>query len=255
MGKALRPGAGVSAGVAQEPLAFTGEQVVPGTTPDRIWQDHMKRYEWAAPLVRGQVVLDVACGTGYGAAYLAKSGAAMVEGVDIAPEVVAEANRVYASGTANLRFREGRIEELPFPDGHFGAVTCFETIEHVPDPVPALAELRRVLRPGGTLLLSTPNRRVTSPLKARHEPPNNKHHVQEFLAPEIEGLMAPHFAVEERLGQRLRPRLLFVPAVYRRWHRRRKAWYRPELGDPAPRRFGRLADPRYLVYRTTRRGD
>lgn len=235
--------------MGDEELDFTGEQVVQGTTPDRIWQDHMARYRFAAPKLAGARVLDVACGTGYGTAEVAKS-AAEVEGVDISAEVVAHANRTYRA--PNLRFRAGSLLALPFADAHFDAVTCFETIEHVDDPALGLAELHRVVKPGGRVLLSTPNRRVTSPLKGLKDPPNNKYHVQEWTVPEFTHLVRRWFRIESRLGQRLRPRPLFEPAVYRRMKKRKPALYRPELGSPEPRPLRPWNEPRYVLFECRR---
>jgi O-antigen biosynthesis protein len=230
----------------QDELPFTGEQVVKGVTPDRIWQDHMARYEHAAPMVKGLRVLDVACGSGYGSHHLATAGGAhAVEGVDISQDVVDHARATYKAPA--LSFRHGSILDLPFADASFDAVTCFETIEHVDDDRGALAQLRRVLRPGGVLWISTPNRLVTSPLKGLRDPPNNRHHVREYTRREFETLLIPYFRIERLLGQRNRPALLFRPAVYRRIKQRRKAWYDPALGDPSPRPVPPLSEARYFV--------
>jgi ubiquinone/menaquinone biosynthesis C-methylase UbiE len=235
--------------MADEELDFTGEQVVKGTTPDRIWQDHIARYRHAAPRLGGAKVLDVACGTGYGAAEVAKV-ASSVEGVDISPEVVAHASKTYKS--PNLRFRAGSLLDLPFPDGHFDAVTCFETIEHVDDAEKALSELRRVVRPGGQVFLSTPNRIVTSPLKGLHDKPNNKYHVREWTVPEFTLLVKPYFPILRRLGQRARPRVLFVPRVYRRMKKKRPQLYKPELGRAEPEPLRWWTAHRYVVFECTR---
>ncbi|MDD5751504.1 MAG: methyltransferase domain-containing protein, partial [Candidatus Peribacteraceae bacterium] len=72
----------------------------------------------------------------------------------------------------------------------FDVVVCFETIEHVPQYREALAHLFRALKPGGVLLLSTPNRVMTSPSASRiTDPIPNPYHSQEFLPSEMQGFL------------------------------------------------------------------
>ncbi len=105
-------------------------------------------YETVLHMIRplqGMRVLDAPCGSGGFAQQLADEGATCVA-VDVTPAaqympaVIADMNRF-----------------LPFSDGYFDAVTCIEGIEHIHDPFHVLGEFYRLLRPGGRLLLSTPN--------------------------------------------------------------------------------------------------
>ena len=98
----------------------------------------------------GERVLDVGCGDGAFALALQEAGA-HVAAVDVAQEAVSRAQR---RGVAAVKVDEG--VPLPFEDGEFDAVWAGETIEHVVDVVAWLGELRRVLRFGGRLLLTTP---------------------------------------------------------------------------------------------------
>src|SRR5262245_31216724 len=109
-------------------LTFTGERFVPGAAGE-IWYEHWHRYHFAASLVAGREVLDVACGEGYGSALLARS-AAQVTGADIAPAAISHARGRYA-GQPNLAFCEADCAALPFADGSFDVVVSFETIEHI----------------------------------------------------------------------------------------------------------------------------
>jgi SAM-dependent methyltransferase len=95
------------------------------------------------PAQRGDRALDVGAGDGAQSRWLAERGYE-VTSIDVEPEG-AQAERVDAD------------EPLPYPDGRFALVWCSEVIEHLRDPGFSLAEMRRVLAPGGTLLLTTPN--------------------------------------------------------------------------------------------------
>ncbi|MBS7542273.1 class I SAM-dependent methyltransferase [Ancylobacter oerskovii] len=172
----------------------TGERFIPGTAGS-IAAEHQHRYAFAAGLIAGGAVLDVACGEGYGAAFLARH-AGRVVGVDLDAQAVAHAARRYA-GIGNLGFEAGDVGALPFPDHSFDAVVSFETVEHVADPRRALAELRRVLKPGGTLIVSTPDRDVYSGVLNNR----NQFHLAELSAGEFEGELRRLFAHVALRGQ------------------------------------------------------
>lgn len=184
-------------------LEFTGEFMVPGKSPAHLEDDHLERYRFARRFAEGRRVLDIACGAGYGSMMLAESGARAVVGVDLNPEVVAYAGEHYRAD--NLRFVQGDVCAFG-DDGAFDLATCFETIEHVPDHLAALANLRRVIEPGGILVVSSPNRPITSPGAATvDDRPANPFHVREFTVAELAAdLRDAGFAVgeEDVFGQR-----------------------------------------------------
>src|SRR4051794_5836632 len=128
--------------------------------------EHLVRYWWAASVAEGRRVLDAGCGMGYGSELMAASGAASVDALDLAEPVVAAAQ----AATGSVRFRVGDVCELPFEDGVFDLVVCFEVIEHIEDQPRALDEMHRVLAPGGLIAVSSPNRGVYVP--------GNPHHVR-----------------------------------------------------------------------------
>lgn len=107
----------------------------------------------AGRLNRAPRVLDIGCGEGWFAAKLAASGAEVVA-VDVAAEAVRRARAAHPGLDVRLAEPEA---ELTLPDCDFDVVWAGETIEHVPDTAGWLSELRRVLRSGGALLLSTPD--------------------------------------------------------------------------------------------------
>ena len=140
------------------------------------------RYRWAAEALAGGRVLDAACGVGWGTALLA-GGCAEAVGVDLSPAAIAEAREAHGEAA---RFERGDLRELPFGDGDFDHVVCFEALAHVADPPQALDELRRVLRAGGALLVSVPNGAVY--------PPGNPLHRSELDSAELEALLGERFA-------------------------------------------------------------
>jgi ubiquinone/menaquinone biosynthesis C-methylase UbiE len=137
--------------------------------------EHRARYHFATQVVAGKEVLDAACGVGYGIEILARAGARAVTGVDLDPKAIAEAKERYGNHAADLVAAD--LEELPFADQSFDVLISFETIEHVQGPRKALAELRRVLRPDGLLVISSPNPDAYLG--------GNEHHVHEFRPEEL----------------------------------------------------------------------
>lgn len=169
------------------------ERIVPDETEPGIVALHLKRYDFAARWCRGGAVLDAGCGVGYGSHFLG-GVAREVMGVDLSEEAIAYARERY--GTETVEFRVMDLAALDLPDGGFDAVCAFEVIEHVPDAEAVLAELARVLRDGGTLVVSTP--RVT---RTTRNPANPFHHV-EYARADFEALLRGRFDGVELYGQR-----------------------------------------------------
>ena len=178
-------------------MEFTGERVVPGKTPQTIYDEHIYRYIFAASLTRNKVVLDVACGTGYGVGYMAKEGAGEVIGVDISLETVNYARERFSKDN-KASFICANAIRLPFADSAFDIVVSFETIEHIRQYRKFLGECSRVLKENGLLICSTPNRRIFSPNLAK---PINTFHVKEFWPEEVCRLLRRYFADITLYGQ------------------------------------------------------
>lgn len=185
-------------------LDFTGERFTPECVRE-IWYEHMHRYAFAQPLARGLRVLDAACGEGYGSALLADD-AAEVLGLDISPEAVAHARARYGA-RANLRFDVADCTALDhLPPASFDLITSFETLEHVEAQERMLDGFARLLRPGGLLLVSTPDKRNYTDLTGF----TNEFHVRELYRDQFEALLAPRFAAFRLFGQKL----LFQSALW-----------------------------------------
>jgi SAM-dependent methyltransferase len=162
---------------------FTGERLIPGMARRRIELDHLARYEFATGYIVGKTVLDIACGVGYGAPILIEAGAKAYTGVDISVESIDYARELYLSGRCHLDVGDictYEAKEL------FDVVICFETIEHVGRYHAAIENLYGFLSNDGTALVSSPNRKVTSPQAASiDDRPANRFHTQEFTPEEL----------------------------------------------------------------------
>jgi 2-polyprenyl-3-methyl-5-hydroxy-6-metoxy-1,4-benzoquinol methylase len=128
--------------------------------PGRRADAHLARYALAASLVRpGDVILDAACGLGYGSHLLAHlSAPSRIEGIDTSADAIAYATAAFTHGPTSMTFTQCDATRLAhLPDASVDLVVSFETLEHVPDPKALLAEFARVLTPGGRLIASVPN--------------------------------------------------------------------------------------------------
>jgi SAM-dependent methyltransferase len=100
----------------------------------------------------GQKVLDVGCGNGYVLSRYAAAGA-KVYGVDITSKAVELTEKRFQLLNLGGEFQVAEAEDLPFADRTFDCVTCMGVLHHVPDTERSLAEIRRVLKPGGRLIM------------------------------------------------------------------------------------------------------
>ena len=188
---------------ADKTLEFTGERFTPECVRE-IFHEHFHRYAWARGLVDGLDVLDCACGEGYGSRILADT-ARSVHGVDIDAETIEHATRRYA--TDGLSFTRASALELPFEDDRFDAVVSFETLEHLAEQDELMREFRRVLKPGGFVLISSPDRKTYSDDTGFE----NEFHVRELYRDQFEALLDRYFPNFRLFGQKL----MFNSALWR----------------------------------------
>jgi 2-polyprenyl-3-methyl-5-hydroxy-6-metoxy-1,4-benzoquinol methylase len=177
-------------------LEFTGERFTPECQRE-IWYEHFHRYVLAARWCANKRTLDAACGEGYGSALLTGS-AASVEGVDISEQAIAHARQRYGQ-LKSIGFHIADCTTLPFDDNEFDRVVSFETLEHLEAHDELLAEFRRVLKPDGFLILSSPDKATYSD----EQNTVNEYHVKELYRNELEALIQRHFPAHRLLGQKL----------------------------------------------------
>lgn len=185
------------------PLAVTGERLMTDNRTQNV-PEHLHRYGLACELARGLHVLDIACGEGYGTMLLAKYAASAV-GVDVAREAVAHAARKYVRG--NLRFLHGSATAIPLPASSVDVVVSFETIEHLREHEAMMTEIRRVLRAGGKLIISSPDKRYYTDATGH----SNPFHLRELYCDEFRTLLGRFFKHTRLFLQRIAYGSVIVP--------------------------------------------
>lgn len=189
-------------------LEFTGERVIPGLVEPDLWNEHLARYLFAARLAGGKRVLDLACGTGYGAAELARS-ASHVFALDIAAEALNYARAHYQR--PNLHFAQADCRQAPLPDSSFDLIVAFELIEHLSDSASLLREARRLLAPSGQFVVSTPNRDYYE--QTRQESGPNPFHRREFAYDEFVTALREFFPYTALFVQNHADGIVFRPVT------------------------------------------
>jgi SAM-dependent methyltransferase len=191
---------------AENALPLTGERTIPGLAEENYWfRRHEVVYERFTDRCAGRDVLEAGCGEGYGADLIANV-ARRVIGLDYDESAVAHVKARYP----RVDMRHGNLAELPLGDGTVDVVVNFQVIEHLWDQAQFIDECARVLRPSGTLLISTPNRITFSPGR---DTPLNPFHTRELSGAELTALLTDAgLVVEAMLGVFPGPRLLELDA-------------------------------------------
>jgi 2-polyprenyl-3-methyl-5-hydroxy-6-metoxy-1,4-benzoquinol methylase len=175
-------------------LEWTGERIIPKLLKptNGMLLEHLARYYFAAPYVKGRV-LDLACGSGYGSHMVAKERKREVEeivAVDVDEETIQYANREYHHQKITFRKGDATAPSLPEELGQFDTILCFETFEHVADEEALLNNLYRMLKPEGTLVLSSPFGR------GRGMPTSEPFHVHQLSPEEFIALFPQYTKVD-----------------------------------------------------------
>ena len=178
-------------------LPLTGERTVPGVAAENYWfRRHEAAYRWLAGElpVPGATVVEAGCGEGYGGQVLADAGAALVAGLDLDLATLRHAAGTYPG----VPVAAANLVALPIADGAVDLVVSSQVVEHLWDQDQFVAGCARVLRPGGRLVVTTPNRLTF--------PPGNVFHSRELDATELTALVGRHLEVRSVLGLRPGPR-------------------------------------------------
>lgn len=162
----------------------TAERVSREASDNFVFQRSLLAYHAAAKRIRGDV-LEIGTGAGYGIEVVAPHAGRFVTLDKHTPENV-------GALPANVEFRRAAVPPLPFADATFDCMISFQVIEHVRRDRELVREVHRVLRPGGLLILTTPN----APMSLTRNP----WHVREYTAEELRSLLAAEFGQVEALG-------------------------------------------------------
>ncbi len=166
--------------------------------------EHLHRYAIAAEICKGLDALDIASGEGYGSNLLSFS-AGKVTGVDISKETVTAAAQKYRRD--NLVYKEGSAAAIPLADNAVDVVVSFETIEHHDQHGKMLSEIKRVLKPGGILIMSSPDKKYYTDVPGY----NNPFHVKELYFEEFKTLINSNFKFANFMSQKLVIGSLMLP--------------------------------------------
>lgn len=174
---------------------LTGERLQPGSELFGVdLARHRAAYAWANLNARGERLLDLGCGTGYGTAELADSVSTRIAvfGLDrVAP--------ARSSRRPNASYLRADLNGIPIRDDSFSTIASFQVIEHLEDPTPYLAAIARLLAPDGAAYITTPNRLTSDGV--------NPWHVHEYEADELRALLLRHFDEVDMLGVGIGPRV------------------------------------------------
>jgi glycosyltransferase involved in cell wall biosynthesis/2-polyprenyl-3-methyl-5-hydroxy-6-metoxy-1,4-benzoquinol methylase len=169
-------------------------RVAPGFAWNELYIHSAKRYLFAAEFCKGGLVLDLGCGSGYGAKFLART-AQQVIAADMDPFALQYGEETYPDPRIQ-RIHVSPEQNLPFETHHFDAIVSLEVVEHVPvEQMEAyFAEIGRLLKPDGVLIMSTPNKQIYI-----HYP--DPYHVSLMTLDEFRALLESRFRHVELYGQ------------------------------------------------------
>lgn len=179
-------------------MIIDGERFVPVKMDvPMITYEHWHRYYLASEFIKDKVVLDIACGTGYGTKFLSQKAKSCI-GIDISSDSIEYAIENFSAD--KVQFKQGSITDIPLDDNSVDILVSFETIEHVDESAQKLAmkEYKRVLKEDGILFISSPN------IDCWDHNPNNPFHLKEFITKDFVDFLQKDFKYVSYLGQEVK---------------------------------------------------
>lgn len=167
-------------------LQWTGERMVDNPYQIKGIIEHLHRYAICMDFVENKVVLDIACGEGYGC-HLISQKAKKVIGVDISEAAVKHATLKYKSD--NITFKLGSVLDIPLDNNSVDVIVSYETLEHLVEQEQMLTEFKRVLKNNGILFISTPEKENYAKID-----PNNPYHLKELTYIQFKNLLGSYFS-------------------------------------------------------------
>lgn len=173
------------------------ERCYPGVSPKRVSEDHVQAYIFVKRFAADKIILDIACGEGYGSNMLKNAGARKVFSIDNNPDIVKHASRTYPG----VSFSVADATSTNFPDESFDMVVCLAAWHHLDGYAEFPKEVSRILKPSGLLIFSVPNEKII------YRNPFHKHFLTKFYRVDFtkekaEKLLDPFFVIEGWYGQR-----------------------------------------------------
>jgi len=160
------------------------------------FQTAIFRYMFAKQFVKDKKVLDIGCGYGYGTMLLSEDAKEVI-GTDISKDAIDQAKNKLNAGNKNVVFMVMDAENPQFPDGTFDVLVVYEMIEHVDNYKRCLGEMKRVLKPNGLLIISTPKKEDNF-----NGLPGNPYHKHVFTYSEFESILKDMFGEIEMFHQK-----------------------------------------------------
>jgi len=186
-----------------KPLEATGERLVTQITNETMIE-HLHRYALAMELAKEKRVLDIASGEGYGSNLLSVVAESVV-GVDISEEAIKHAKAKYVR--KNLLYMNGSASSIPLESNQFDLVVSFETIEHHEKHNEMIQEIKRVLKPNGVLIISSPDKLNYSDIPGYANP----YHPKELYLEEFRSLVSKKFINTSVFYQRVEYASVIAP--------------------------------------------
>jgi O-antigen biosynthesis protein len=190
-------------------MKFTGERYIPKDPEcEELKFEHESRYFFSSNLVKGKLIADIGCGSGYGCQIISTNQAKKVIGLDISFETLKFAKENFS--TDNILYINSSADSLPFSSAIFDIVISFEVIEHLENYKGYLAEIKRILKDDGILILSTPN--VVKHLD-RKENGEQNFHVHEFCFQDFKSLLSEYFESMAFYSQKYTQSIVLEPFI------------------------------------------